>query len=100
VGQGTETPLPASIDHTIDLLAGGDYLAPRSLATAVFLALRLGRPLFLEGETGVGKTELARVLARTLRRELLRLQCYEGLDLASAAYEWNHARQLLAIRAG
>lgn len=99
-GQEMEVTLPTSIDETATLLAGGDYLAPRSLATAVFLALRLGRPLFLEGETGVGKTELARVLARTLQRELLRLQCYEGLDLASAAYEWNHARQLLAIRAG
>ena len=93
-------PLPATVDETVTLLARGDYLAPRSLATAVFLALKLQRPLFLEGETGVGKTELARVLAHTLGRELLRLQCYEGLDLASAAYEWNHARQLLAIRAG
>jgi len=90
--------LPGSVDDTAALLARGDYLAARSLSTAVFLALRLTRPLFLEGETGVGKTELACVLARTLGRELLRLQCYEGLDLASAAYEWNHARQLLAIR--
>ena len=90
--------LPDSVDATATLLASGDYVAHRSLSTAVFLALRLARPLFLEGETGVGKTELARVLAHTLGRELLRLQCYEGLDLASAAYEWNHARQLLAIR--
>jgi MoxR-like ATPase len=90
--------LPESVDATVASLARGDYLAARSLATAVFLALRLGRPLFLEGETGVGKTEIARVLARVLGRDLLRLQCYEGLDLASAAYEWNYPRQLLAIR--
>ncbi len=91
-------PLPSSPDEVISLLAGGDYVADRSMATALFLALRLSRPLFLEGEPGVGKTEVARVLARTLGRRLIRLQCYEGLDLASAAYEWNYARQMLEIR--
>jgi MoxR-like ATPase len=90
--------LPASIDATLDLLAGGDYVAERSLATAVFLALRMGRPLFLEGEAGVGKTEIAKVLAATLGRRLIRLQCYEGLDIASAVYEWNYARQMIEIR--
>ncbi len=91
-------PLPSSPDEVISLLAEGDYVADRSMATALFLALRLSRPLFLEGEPGVGKTEVARVLARTLGRRLIRLQCYEGLDLASAAYEWNYARQMLEIR--
>ncbi|MCO5099738.1 MAG: MoxR family ATPase [Burkholderiaceae bacterium] len=90
--------LPADVDDTLKLLAGEDYLAGRSLATAVFLALRLGRPLLLEGEAGVGKTELAKVLARALQAPLIRLQCYEGLDIASAAYEWNIARQMLEIR--
>ena len=90
--------LPASIDDTFALLAAGDYVAERSLATAVFLALRMGRPLFLEGEAGVGKTEIAKVLARTLNRELIRLQCYEGLDIASAVYEWNYSRQMIEIR--
>ena len=80
------------------LLAGQDYIAGHRLATAVFLALSLKRPLFLEGEAGVGKTELARSLAAALGRRLIRLQCHEGLDLAGAAYEWNHARQILAIR--
>ncbi|MGE0357336.1 MAG: AAA family ATPase [Burkholderiales bacterium] len=89
---------PASIDETAALLAGGGYVAERRLATALFLALELGRPLFLEGEAGVGKTELARVLAAQLGRELIRLQCYEGLDAASAVYEWNAQRQLMAIR--
>ena len=89
---------PADVDETLQLLAGEDYLAGRSLATAVFLALRLGRPLLLEGEAGVGKTELAKVLARALQAPLIRLQCYEGLDVASAAYEWNVARQMLEIR--
>ncbi len=89
---------PADVDETLKLLAGEDYLAGRSLATAVFLALRLGRPLLLEGEAGVGKTELAKVLARALQAPLIRLQCYEGLDVASAAYEWNVARQMLEIR--
>jgi MoxR-like ATPase len=82
----------------IALLAGGDYVADRAVATALFLALRLSRPLFLEGEPGVGKTEVARVLARALARRLIRLQCHEGLDLASAAYEWNYPRQMLEIR--
>src|SRR5690606_756928 len=89
---------PASVDETLALLAGEDYLAGRPLATAVFLALRLGRPLLLEGEAGVGKTELAKVLARALQAPLIRLQCYEGLDITSAAYEWNVARQMLEIR--
>jgi MoxR-like ATPase len=91
-------PLPASIDATLELLATGDYVAERSLATAVFLALRMERPLFLEGEAGVGKTEIAKVLAATLGRQLIRLQCYEGLDVASAVYEWNYARQMIEIR--
>jgi MoxR-like ATPase len=91
-------PLPNSVDATLALLSAGDYVADRSLATALFLSLRLGRPLFLEGEAGVGKTEVAKVLARTLGRRLLRLQCYEGLDLASAAYEWDYPRQMLEIR--
>jgi MoxR-like ATPase len=91
-------PVPASVDATLDLLAAGDYVAERSLATALFLALRLKRPLFLEGEAGVGKTEIAKVLARTLGRRLLRLQCYEGLDISSAVYEWNYARQMIEIR--
>jgi len=91
-------PLPVSIDETIDLLARADYVAERGLATAVFLALRMGRPLFLEGEAGVGKTEIAKVLAQTLDRRLVRLQCYEGLDIASAVYEWNYTRQMIEIR--
>ena len=91
-------PLPSSVDATLAVLAAGDYVADRSLATALFLSLRLGRPLFLEGEAGVGKTEVAKVLSRTLGRRLLRLQCYEGLDLASAAYEWDYPRQMLEIR--
>ncbi len=91
-------PRPASVDATLELLAGENYLAGRPLATAVFLALSLGKPLLLEGEAGVGKTELAKVLARALDAELIRLQCYEGLDIASAAYEWNVARQMLEIR--
>ena len=90
--------LPASIDDTLTLLRAGDYVAERSLATAVFLALRMRRPLFLEGEAGVGKTEIAKVLAATLGRELIRLQCYEGLDIASAVYEWNYPRQMVEIR--
>src|SRR3990172_7133553 len=91
-------PLPASIDDTLELLAHADYVAERSLATAVFLSLKMGRPLFLEGEAGVGKTEIAKVLARALGRRLVRLQCYEGLDVASAVYEWNYARQMIEIR--
>ena len=90
--------LPASVDETLSRLGEGDYVAERSLATAVFLTLRMGRPLFLEGEAGVGKTEVARVLARVLGRRLVRLQCYEGLDVASAVYEWNYPRQMIRIR--
>jgi MoxR-like ATPase len=90
--------LPASIDDTLKLLGAADYLADRSLATVLFLALRMGRPLFLEGEAGVGKTEVAKVLAATLGRRLIRLQCYEGLDVSSAVYEWNYAAQMIAIR--
>jgi MoxR-like ATPase len=90
--------LPDSIDATLSLLAQGEYIAERSLATAVFLALRMGRPLFLEGEAGVGKTEIAKVLALGLGRKLIRLQCYEGLDISSAVYEWNYPRQMIEIR--
>ncbi|MCF3934507.1 MoxR family ATPase [Acuticoccus sp. M5D2P5] len=90
--------LPTSIDETETLLAGADYVADRSLATVLYLALKLQRPLFLEGEAGVGKTEIAKVLAAALGRKLIRLQCYEGLDQASALYEWNYAAQMLAIR--
>ena len=89
---------PVSVDGTLSLLAEGDYVAERSLATAVFLTLRMQRPLFLEGEAGVGKTEIARVLARVLGRRLVRLQCYEGLDVASAVYEWDYPRQMIRIR--
>ena len=90
--------LPRSVEDTRRLLAGGRYVADESLATAVFLALKLGRPLLLEGEAGVGKTEVAKVLAETLGRRLIRLQCYEGLDAAAALYEWNSPRQMLEIR--
>jgi MoxR-like ATPase len=90
--------LPETIDETAALLARGSYVADRALATALFLSLRLGRPLFLEGEAGTGKTEIAKVLAETLGRRLVRLQCYEGLDVASAVYEWNYQRQMLEIR--
>ena len=90
--------LPASIDETQARLLEHDYVASRELATTVFLSLRLQRPLFLEGEPGTGKTEIARTLAAALGRPLIRLQCYEGLDLAGAAYEWNYARQMLEIR--
>jgi len=91
-------PNPDTVDSTLDLLSKGSYVADRSLATALFLALKLGRPLFLEGEAGVGKTEIARVLAETLDRPLIRLQCYEGLDVSAAVYEWNYARQMVEIR--
>jgi MoxR-like ATPase len=92
------TPLPTSIDDTAAQLLAHDYVAERSLATAVYLALKLQRPLFLEGEPGTGKTEIAKTLAAMLKRPLIRLQCHEGLDLAGAAYEWNYARQMLEIR--
>jgi MoxR-like ATPase len=92
------TALPQSVGDTLDLLSTGGYIADRSLATAVFLSLKLRRPLFLEGEAGVGKTEIAKVLAETLGRKLIRLQCYEGLDVASAVYEWNYPRQMIEIR--
>lgn len=91
-------PVPGSIDETVALLAGADYVADRALATVLFLSLRMQRPLFLEGEAGVGKTEIAKVLAAALGRRLIRLQCYEGLDVASAVYEWNYAAQMIEIR--
>ena len=91
-------PLPAGVDETLALLARGDYVADRALATAVHLALKMQRPLFLEGEAGVGKTEIAKVLSKTLGRRMVRLQCYDGLNLASALYDWNYTRQLLEIR--
>ena len=93
-----DTALPSSIDDTLARLAALDYVADRQLATCVFLALKLQRPLFLEGEPGTGKTEIARTLAALLGRPLIRLQCYEGLDLAGAAYEWNYGRQMMEIR--
>ncbi len=92
------TDLPTSVDATQTLLRSGRYLANRSLSTALYLSLSLGRPLFLEGEAGVGKTEIAKVLSETLGRKLLRLQCYEGLDVTTAVYEWNYSRQMLEIR--
>ncbi len=92
------TDLPLTVAATRALLAAGGYVADRALATTVHLSLRMGRPLFLEGEPGTGKTEIAKVLASQLPRRLVRLQCYDGLDLNAAAYEWNHARQLMAIR--
>ncbi|MBZ9798283.1 AAA family ATPase [Mesorhizobium sp. ES1-4] len=91
-------PAPRTIDETLDLLTGADYVADRSLATVLFLSLRMKRPLFLEGEAGVGKTEIAKVLAEALGRRLIRLQCYEGLDVSSAVYEWNYAAQMIEIR--
>ncbi|MGN6551193.1 MAG: AAA family ATPase [Pararhizobium sp.] len=97
----TETPranIPTSIDDTLDMLTRGDYVASRALATVLFLSLKMKRPLFLEGEAGVGKTEIAKVLAQALDRPLIRLQCYEGLDVASAVYEWNYPAQMLEIR--
>jgi MoxR-like ATPase len=97
-----EEPLPAklpqSVDEALALLARGSYVADRSLATVLYLSLKLNRPLFLEGEAGVGKTEIGKVLAETLGRRLLRLQCYEGLDVSSAVYEWNYPRQMVEIR--
>ncbi len=93
------TETPTSIDAALDMLRSGGYVADRALATVLFLSLRMGRPLFLEGEAGVGKTEIAKVLASQLGRKLIRLQCYEGLDAASAVYEWNYAAQMIEIRA-
>ncbi len=90
--------IPASIDDTLTLLSSAGYIADRALATVLFLSLKMGRPIFLEGEAGVGKTEIAKVLAETLGRKLIRLQCYEGLDVASAVYEWNYAAQMVEIR--
>lgn len=92
------TPLPSSIEATTALLAKADYIADRSLATVLYLALTMGRPLFVEGEAGVGKTEIAKALSATLGRRLIRLQCYEGLDVSSAVYEWNYGAQMIAIR--
>ena len=92
------TNLPTSIDETQSMLARSGYVGDRSLATVLFLSLKMGRPLFLEGEAGVGKTEVAKVLSAALDRPLIRLQCYEGLDLSAAAYEWNYAAQMLEIR--
>src|ERR1700678_1883479 len=99
MNKSSPQPLPISIDATVGLLAEAEYLADRSLGTVLYLALKMGRPLFLEGEAGVGKTEIAKVLSRTLSRRLIRLQCYEGLDVAAAVYEWNYAAQMIAIRA-
>lgn len=90
--------LPGDVSAAENLLADGDYVAGRDLATVVYLALHMSRPILLEGEAGVGKTEIAKVLAKTLGRDLIRLQCFEGLDLASAAYEWNYPQQMVAIR--
>ena len=90
--------IPDSVDETLSLLEQESYVADRSLATVVYLSLKLGRPLFLEGEAGVGKTEVGKVLATGLKRRLIRLQCYEGLDVSSAVYEWNYARQMIEIR--
>ena len=90
--------IPNSVDSVVEMLAGGNYVADRSLSTALFLALKLGRPLFLEGEAGVGKTEIGKVLSNSLGRRLIRLQCYEGLDVASAVYEWNYSMQMIDIR--
>src|SRR6187549_565697 len=87
-----------SIETLEDALASDRYIADRDLSVALFLAMKLGRPLFLEGEAGVGKTEVAKVLAHVLGAELIRLQCYEGLDVSHAVYEWNYPRQLLEIR--
>jgi MoxR-like ATPase len=92
------TPLPDSIEATLGLMAKAGYIGDRSLATVLYLALRMGRPLFLEGEAGVGKTEIAKVLSSALGRRLIRLQCYEGLDVSAAVYEWNYGAQMIAIR--
>ncbi len=100
-GRATTTmklPLPDSVDSVVEMLAAGRYVADRSLATALFLSLKLERPLFLEGEAGVGKTEIGKVLSDSLGRKLIRLQCYEGLDVSSAVYEWNYSLQMIDIR--
>ncbi len=98
MNDATPRPVPQSIDETLEMLTGADYVADRALATVLFLSLRMKRPLFLEGEAGVGKTEIAKVLAQALGRRLIRLQCYEGLDVSSAVYEWNYAAQMIEIR--
>ncbi|MRG57179.1 AAA domain-containing protein [Phyllobacterium sp. SYP-B3895] len=98
MGKQAVSFLPQSIEATLALLESGGYVADRALATVLFLSLRMKRPLFLEGEAGVGKTEIAKVLATTLGRPLIRLQCYEGLDVSSAVYEWNYAAQMIEIR--
>src|SRR5277367_3714292 len=98
MNQVVNMELPSSVEATLGLLTAGHYVADRSLATALFLSLKLDRPLFLEGEAGVGKTEIAKVLSETLGRRLIRLQCYEGLDVATAVYEWNYPRQMIEIR--
>jgi MoxR-like ATPase len=98
MAKGNSASLPANVEATLGMLGSADYVADRSLATAVHLSLHLKRPLFLEGEAGVGKTEIAKVLATALKRRLIRLQCYEGLDVASAVYEWDYARQMIEIR--
>ena len=90
--------MPSSVDAVVEMLRNGNYVADRSLSTALYLALQLGRPLFLEGEAGVGKTEIGKVLSDSLGRRLIRLQCYEGLDVASSVYEWNYAMQMIDIR--
>jgi|TARA_B100001142_G_scaffold268519_1_gene273716 MoxR-like ATPase len=90
--------IPAGIDETLSLLSSSAYVADRSLATTLYLSLKMGKPLFLEGEAGVGKTEIAKVLSSALGRKLVRLQCYEGLDIGSAVYEWNYSRQMIEIR--
>ena len=95
---GDALPLPASVEAVMALLAGENYVCDRRLATAMFLSLKLQRPLFLEGEPGVGKTELAKTLARGLHTALVRVQCYEGLDISQTAYEWNVSRQMIEIR--
>jgi len=92
------TPIPSSIDATVRMLQDGGYVAERSLATVLYLSLKMQRPLFLEGEAGVGKTEIAKVVAKSLNRPLIRLQCYEGLDISSAVYEWNYSAQMIEIR--
>lgn len=98
MAQPSTRGLPQSIDETLELLTEGGYVADRSLATVLYLSLTMQRPLFLEGEAGVGKTEIAKVLANRLGRKLIRLQCYEGLDVSSAVYEWNYAAQMIEIR--